>query len=72
MTMKEEKKVQNILKKSDIDGQGCGLFICKQICQKFDGDIDFNTKHGKGSKFTFNFFVKKVSLSVSNADIDQI
>jgi len=32
-------------------GTGLGLWICKQLCQKMNGDITVYSKHGQGSSF---------------------
>jgi len=34
-------------------GSGLGLWICKQLCQKMNGDITVYSESGKGSSFVF-------------------
>ena len=36
-------------------GIGLGLYICKQISQKFGGSVSVESETDKGSKFTFTF-----------------
>ena len=48
-SIKDEKK------KVNVQGVGLGLVICKLIVNKFDGDIDFISKHKRGSTFFFTF-----------------
>jgi len=47
--------------KSDINtsGIGLGLFICKRICESFDGKITLeSSKPNSGSVFSFEFKTK--------------
>ena len=48
-SIKDEKK------KINIGGIGLGLVISKMIVEKFDGHINFNSEHHKGSQFTYSF-----------------
>ena len=34
-------------------GIGLGLWICKKICNQFEGDIEVKSEYGFGSIFTF-------------------
>jgi signal transduction histidine kinase len=38
-------------------GIGLGLYICKKICNQFEGDIEVVSDLGKGSIFTFTMKV---------------
>ena len=46
--------IKNEQKKINIQGIGLGLVICKLIVEKFHGEIDFISKHKKGSTFFFS------------------
>ena len=48
-SIKDEKN------KINVQGVGLGLVICKLIVNKFDGNIDFISKHKIGSTFFFTF-----------------
>jgi signal transduction histidine kinase len=54
---------------SDGKQMGLGLYICKQIVKKFNGDIDFISKPGKGSSFIFSMdleYDEEQDYSLSN------
>ena len=40
-------------------GSGLGLWICKQLCQRMNGDITVYSEVGKGSSFVFDLPVKR-------------
>ena len=42
-------------------GTGLGLVICKELCEMMDGNIDFESEHGKGSNFYFNIPLERTS-----------
>lgn len=44
--------------KSDAEGTGLGLFICKNIIEAHGGKINFKSKKDKGSTFTFSLPIK--------------
>jgi len=44
-------------------GTGLGLWICKQICQKMNGDIAVHSQFRKGSSFVFYIPVNNGALS---------
>jgi signal transduction histidine kinase len=46
--------------KINVHGVGLGLVICKLIVNKFDGNIDFISKHKKGSTFFFTFKLEEI------------
>lgn len=52
-------KVYNLFhqldKQSDYEGTGIGLTICKNIVDKYDGKIWFESKVGEGTKFYLSF-----------------
>ena len=57
-----------------IMGNGVGLSICKQICQKLDGDITAKSVQTKGSTFTFTMRVFLVTLAkhkILKSDVKQ-
>lgn len=43
-----------------IRGTGLGLHICRQLCLRLDGEIDFESERGKGSRFWFRVPVRTV------------
>ena len=72
MTKRDCRRVKKIIKKQQYDGGcGCGLMVCKQICLQCNGDIDFKSDEGKGSKFTCSLFVEE-ELNGSRAEIESI
>jgi len=48
-------------------GSGLGLWICKQLCQKMNGDITVYSELGKGSSFVFYLPAKREEVGVKNA-----
>ena len=36
------------------EGSGIGLAICKNIIEKYDGDINYDSKQGEGTTFFFD------------------
>ena len=42
-------------RKLNSKGIGLGLYICKQISQKFGGSVSLESQMGIGSNFTFSF-----------------
>jgi two-component system, sensor histidine kinase and response regulator len=46
--------------KSDFEGRGIGLSICKRIVERHGGHISVKSKFGKGSIFTFTIPMKPV------------
>ena len=50
--------------RKQITGNGVGLSICKQICQKLEGDIQVESEQNKGSKFTFTMKVFLANTSL--------
>ena len=36
------------------NGNGIGLYLCKQICQGLGGDISVTSEQGRGSQFKFS------------------
>ena len=64
----------SISRKMNPHGNGIGLSICKQICNKLDGDIKVKSVKGTGSTFVFAmkvFFIPNADiLSVDHADTD--
>jgi K+-sensing histidine kinase KdpD len=50
--------IKNAKKGVNTEGIGLGLVISKMIVSKFNGVIDFITKHKKGSTFFFTFEVE--------------
>ena len=49
------ESIKDEQKKINVHGVGLGLVICKLIVNKFDGHIDFVSKHKQGSTFFFTF-----------------
>lgn len=52
----EQKKIFNLFsrggkEKSGIEGSGIGLSLAKLLIEAMDGSIDFESEHGKGSRF---------------------
>ena len=47
--------IKNIKKKINTSGIGLGLCISKLIVNKFNGEINFNSKYKKGSTFWYTF-----------------
>lgn len=43
----------------DVSGTGLGLFIVKQLIEKMNGKIWFESEEGKGSKFSFSLPIKE-------------
>ena len=49
------------------EGTGLGLFICKEILYKHDGDIWAESKTRKGSKFTLKLpYIHKMVVNLKN------
>ncbi|CDR34314.1 ATP-binding protein [Criblamydia sequanensis] len=54
-----QKRIFTIFMQADISttrrfgGTGLGLAICKKLIKKMNGEIDFTSKEGKGSRFLF-------------------
>ena len=49
-------------KKNSTKGIGIGLALSKLIVKKFNGDIDFVTKHKRGSTFFFTFQIEEEKM----------
>ncbi len=45
--------------RTETEGSGLGLFICKNIIEAHDGEVWFESEEGKGSKFYFSLPIKK-------------
>ena len=43
-------------------GHGLGLYICKKICESFDGEFNVESELGYGSKFTASIRANQVML----------
>ena len=54
-------------KELNSQGIGLGLHISKKICLEFGGDINFESKWGEGTSFTFVIALEQPSL-----DLDRI
>ena len=52
------KTFTQITPKSQEHGSGLGLTICKKLCTLLEGDIDYESVFGKGSKFRFHVSIK--------------
>jgi hypothetical protein len=48
------------------NGIGLGLMIAKNIVEKFDGKITFDSEKGKGSTFNFTFKLEEISDKVES------
>jgi len=46
--------------KNGTNGSGLGLWICKQLCQKMNGQITVRSKEGNGSDFIYYIPVRRV------------
>jgi len=61
-----EKTISGLFKmyargeKNGTNGSGLGLWICKQLCQKMNGEITVRSKEGKGSDFIFYIPVRRI------------
>ena len=47
--------------RTETEGSGLGLFICKNIVEAHDGEVWFESEEGKGSRFYFSLPVKERS-----------
>ena len=47
-------------KRINVQGVGLGLVICKLLVNKFNGQIDFISKHQQGSTFFFTFETEEI------------
>jgi len=48
-------------------GTGLGLWICRQLCQKMNGDITVYSKRNKGTSFVFYLPVQNEHVRGLNA-----
>jgi K+-sensing histidine kinase KdpD len=53
--------IKNEKKKINTQGIGLGLVISRMIVEKFNGKIDFESQHKKGSTFFFSFEIEYLS-----------
>ena len=58
------------------DSIGLGLSICKEISQKYEGDITFLSEYKQGSKFKLTFSLEEferngIQMTLDNATILQ-
>ena len=60
--------IKDEAKKINVQGVGLGLVICKLIVEKFQGNIDFISKHKKGSTFFFTFKLEELDEIVDEQD----
>jgi signal transduction histidine kinase len=45
--------------RTETEGSGLGLFICKNIIDAHNGEVWFESEQGKGSKFYFSLPIKE-------------
>ena len=55
----EQDQVFKMFKDKDQDSIGLGLAICKEISQKYDGNITFDSEFRVGSNFYFSFSLEE-------------
>jgi signal transduction histidine kinase len=48
---------------ADIEGTGLGLYLIKSICERFGGEIIFESVYGKGSTFGFQVPLATIAKS---------
>jgi signal transduction histidine kinase len=49
----------------NVNGIGLGLVISKQIVEKFEGKISFESKEDEGSTFMFTFKLRKITENIN-------
>ena len=59
-------------KKNSTKGIGIGLALSKLIVKKFNGDIDFVTKHKQGSTFFFTFELNRAIRGFPKMDTSEL